>query len=255
MKVAELSRRADVPIPTIKFYIREGMLPRGDRTGRNQATYSQAHLERLTLIGTLQQAGLSLAAIKQALQAMDTTDGDRPDFMAIAVGALALPSTGAVDAATASQADALLRAMVQRRGWEVDPNLPAWEATVRACASILSAWPGALTQDSLEHYAAVTEEVAAFELPETWNPTVSPAEALKYVVLGTVLFEPLILGLRRLAHVNRGNKLRARRLRTAAPATRRSDTATDDTEPPHPGPDWSMEGGTKTGPREPVRRP
>ena len=225
MKMAELSRRAGVPIPTIKFYIREGMLPRGDRIGRNQATYSETHLERLTLIGTLQQAGLSLAAIKQALQAMDTTDADRPDFMAIAVGALALPTPGAVDAATAAQADALLRAVVQRRGWAVDPHLPAWEPTVRACAGILSAWPDALTEQSLERYAAVTEEVATFELPETWNPTVSPGEALKYVVLGTVLFEPLILALRRLAHVDRGNKLRARRRRTAAPATSRGGTS------------------------------
>jgi DNA-binding transcriptional MerR regulator len=211
MKIAELSRRAAVPIPTIKFYIREGMLPRGERTARNQAVYAEAHLERLALIATLQQVGLSLAVIKQALQAMDATPGDDPRFMAIAVGALEPPRDGVVDAATTAQAEALLRAVVQRRGWDVDPDSPVWEAAVRACAGILNMWPGALSEPGLERYAAVSETVAAFELPEEWNPTVSPAEALKYVVLGTVLFEPLILALRRLAHVDRGNKLRARR--------------------------------------------
>src|SRR5262245_53765173 len=91
MRIAELSRRAGVPIPTIKFYIREGMLPRGERTGRNQAAYSETHLERLELIGTLQQAGLSPAVIAQALQTMDATHEDSGDFMEIAVNALAPP--------------------------------------------------------------------------------------------------------------------------------------------------------------------
>jgi hypothetical protein len=60
--------------------------------------------------------------------------------------------------------------------------------------------------------------LAAFELPDTWNPSASPTEALTYVVQGTLLFEPLILALRRLAHVDRGAKLRVRRACTAAPA-------------------------------------
>jgi DNA-binding transcriptional MerR regulator len=215
MKIAELSRRARVPIPTIKFYIREGMLPRGERTGRNQAAYGEAHVERLALIATLQRAGLSLAVIKQALHAMDATSEDTPDFMAIAVGTLALPHDGTVDADAASQAEALIRTMAAHRGWDVDPSSPVWEAAVRACTGILSAWPGALDQLRLDRYAAVAEEVAAFELPQEWNPAIALSESLKYVVLGTVLFEPLILSLRRLAHVDRGNKLRARRRRRA----------------------------------------
>jgi len=221
MKIAELSRRAGVPIPTIKFYIREGMLPRGERTGRNQAAYSEAHVERLGLIGTLQQVGLSLAAIKQALQAMDSTQDDTGDFMAIAVGALAPPSPARDDVAdgeTEARAEALLRTMARQRDWSIDEECAAWHAAVRACAVVLDAWPSAFTEPDLERYAAVAEQMAAFELPETWNPAASRAEALKYVVLGTVLFEPLILALRRLAHVDRGEKLRARRARASHPS-------------------------------------
>ncbi|WP_346281659.1 MerR family DNA-binding transcriptional regulator, partial [Pseudonocardia sp.] len=32
MRMAELSARTGVPIPTIKFYLREGLLPPGERT-------------------------------------------------------------------------------------------------------------------------------------------------------------------------------------------------------------------------------
>jgi DNA-binding transcriptional MerR regulator len=88
IRISELSRRSGVPVPTIKFYIREELLPRGESTAPNQARYGEAHLHRLTLIGALQQAGLSLAVIKQSLHAMDTMGDDSPDFMRIAVGSL-----------------------------------------------------------------------------------------------------------------------------------------------------------------------
>ena len=32
MWMAELAERSGVPVPTIKFYLREGLLPRGGRT-------------------------------------------------------------------------------------------------------------------------------------------------------------------------------------------------------------------------------
>ena len=222
MKIAELSRRAGVPIPTIKFYIREGMLPRGERTGRTQATYTETHLERLALIGALQQAGLTLPVIAQALRAMDTTTGDSPEFMAIAVGALPVRD-GMDDPALLARAEALLRAAVDRRRWDIAPGSPVWEAAVRACAGILAVWPEALSEHGVERYAAVAEDLAAFELSEGWNPAASRAEALKYVVLGTVLFEPLILALRRLAHVDRGNKRRARRRAASAAGASQHD--------------------------------
>jgi DNA-binding transcriptional MerR regulator len=218
MRIAELSRRAGVPIPTIKFYIREGMLPHGERTGRTQARYAEAHLERLGLIGTLQQAGLSLAVIKQALQAMDGMTSDVPDFMAIAVGALAQPRDPEIDTSTVAHAEALLHAVVAQRGWMVEPGMPVWEAVVRAAAAILDLWPEALSEPRLARYAAVAEELAAFELPKEWNPTTAPSAALRYVVLGTVLFEPLILALRRLAHVDRGTTLRMRRIHRTEPS-------------------------------------
>ena len=60
MKVSELNgQKSGVPLPTIKFYIREGLRPAGARTGKNQADYGEKHVERLSLIVALRDdAGL-----------------------------------------------------------------------------------------------------------------------------------------------------------------------------------------------------
>lgn len=64
MRLGELSRQSGVSRSTIKFYIREGLLPPGELQARNQATYGPGHLERLALITALREvAGLSLEVI------------------------------------------------------------------------------------------------------------------------------------------------------------------------------------------------
>jgi DNA-binding transcriptional MerR regulator len=210
-----------VPVATIKFYIREGILPRGEPTAPNQASYGEAHLERLALIGTLQRAGLSLAVIKQSLHAMDTLHGDSSEFLRIAVGSLPPFVRGAaehdLDPAEEEQATALLRGMIAERGWQVDELAPIWREVVRAIATIQANDRHGLSRSGLDRYAAAVEGLAAVELPDTWNPAASPQDALITAVQGTLFVEPLILALRRLAHIDRGNKLRARRARAAAP--------------------------------------
>ena len=74
MRLAELTRRSGVPRSTIKFYIREGLLPAGDPQGRNQATYGPRHLERLELIRALREvAGLPLDVIARVAEQLDQT--------------------------------------------------------------------------------------------------------------------------------------------------------------------------------------
>jgi DNA-binding transcriptional MerR regulator len=72
MKISELSRRSGVPLPTIKVYIRDGLLPAGERTALTQAVFGEEHVERLSLIRALKDdAGLSLATITNMLRASD----------------------------------------------------------------------------------------------------------------------------------------------------------------------------------------
>jgi DNA-binding transcriptional MerR regulator len=59
----------------VHFYIQQGLLPEGQKTGRNMAYYSQEHVERLLLIRRLQEEHfLPLKAIRAVLDAYDEDD-------------------------------------------------------------------------------------------------------------------------------------------------------------------------------------
>ncbi|HZA87080.1 MAG TPA: hypothetical protein VE466_09385, partial [Acidimicrobiales bacterium] len=45
--------------------------------------------------------------------------------------------------------------------------------------------------------------LATTEIPSTFDTDIDTDEALRFSVLGTVLFEPVLLALRKLAHVDR----------------------------------------------------
>lgn len=71
MKMAELERRSGVGRETIRYYIREGLLPEPERRARNVADYSDLHAQRLKTIKRLQEERfLPLDVIRRVL------DGD-----------------------------------------------------------------------------------------------------------------------------------------------------------------------------------
>lgn len=76
LRIGELAERASVSVATIKYYIREGLLPPPPvKTGRTMGYYDQAYLARLTLIRSLREDHyLPLRVIRQIL----TDRGDRP---------------------------------------------------------------------------------------------------------------------------------------------------------------------------------
>jgi DNA-binding transcriptional MerR regulator len=76
LRIGELAERAGVSVATIKFYIREGLLPPPPvKTGRTMGYYDEAYLERLLLIRRLREEHyLPLRAIRVILEER----GDRP---------------------------------------------------------------------------------------------------------------------------------------------------------------------------------
>ena len=68
MKIGELAEASGVPVPTIKHYLREGLLPEGTKTSRNMAYYPPELVERIKLIKQLQEERfMPLKAIKAVL--------------------------------------------------------------------------------------------------------------------------------------------------------------------------------------------
>lgn len=200
MRVAELSRRTGVSVASIKYYLREGLLPAGERTGPNQADYGDGHVHRLRLVrALLDVGGLSVAAAKEVLAAVDDDRIALHDALGTAQAAVMARSEPRADAATA-RAEKVVDDLVARRGWHVVPGNPGRRSAVDLLAT-LERLGREQVPDLLDLYAEAMEavaerEVGAVVVQEDRNRSVEG------VVTGIVLGGALILALRGMAQEN-----------------------------------------------------
>jgi DNA-binding transcriptional MerR regulator len=69
MRMGELAEASGVPAPTIKHYLREGLLPEPVKTSRNMAYYPPEFVDRIRLIKRLQEKRfMPLKAIRAVLE-------------------------------------------------------------------------------------------------------------------------------------------------------------------------------------------
>jgi len=72
LRMRELAEASGVPAPTIKHYLREGLLPEPVKTSRNMAYYPPEFVDRIKLIKRLQEERyLPLKAIKEVLDSQE----------------------------------------------------------------------------------------------------------------------------------------------------------------------------------------
>jgi DNA-binding transcriptional MerR regulator len=82
VKMSVFAQRSGVPVPTIKHYLREGLLPDPMRTSRNMAYYDPALIPRVRAIKRLQRTlFLPLQVIRQVLDRLG--DGEVPADVAV----------------------------------------------------------------------------------------------------------------------------------------------------------------------------
>lgn len=202
MRISDLSRTTGVPVASIKFYIREGLLPRGRPTAPNQADYDKEHVERLTLIRALREvAGLPVAVIGDVVAALDGA-GDGSPALTTALRALA-PDGADVSAA----ARVTVRQLIDELDWSVDEESAGYSMLEAALTALDEHWPNGYSVERLRAYADLAGRMAEIEIPEDWDPQGKATPSLVYAVLGTILYEPVILALRRLAHADRHRRL------------------------------------------------
>ena len=71
-KMADLCRLTGMPRQAIHFYIHEGLVPPGRKTGRNTARYGEVHVERIRIVRQLQsERFMPLKAIRAVLDGQD----------------------------------------------------------------------------------------------------------------------------------------------------------------------------------------
>ncbi|MEU3444081.1 MerR family transcriptional regulator [Streptomyces griseoincarnatus] len=209
MRISELSRRSGVSIPTIKYYLRDGLLPAGRPTAANQAEYDEEHVRRLRLIRSLIGVrGLSVSATRDVLAAVDEQQGDVHLLLGLVLGALPVERSGRPprrdgdaqpDGAGATAGDMAedVAALTAEMGWRTSPNPPAAQVVAETLETMR-----ALGMDydwrSLVPYAELADRAARLDLDQLRDAG-DPLQQAERAVLLTVLLEPALLALRRLA--------------------------------------------------------
>jgi DNA-binding transcriptional MerR regulator len=208
VRIAELSERTGVAVPTIKYYLREGLLPPGESLHRNQASYDDRHVQRLSLIRVLiDTARLSVATIRDLMVEIERPEPNIHHALGAALKSAAgahpePPATGDV-----ADAEAEVDALVQRRDWQVSHDAPARRRVAEVVAALRRL--GVTRQvDVIDEYAAAIETIADLDLSIVTTTNSADPETMIYrAVIGTILGDALIVGLRRLAQESVSAKL------------------------------------------------
>ncbi|NUT18377.1 MAG: CerR family C-terminal domain-containing protein [Hamadaea sp.] len=198
MKISHLSRRSGVPVPTIKFYLREQLLPPGVPTARNQAEYDESHLHRLRLIRLLAGVGMmSLASVREVLAAIDSRCLS-PHHLAQIVSRALLPEQPAPP--TGAEAEDLAAEQVDRiitdAGWCIRGEAPERESLVRVVAA-LEALGVPIRSGWFQPYVEAAGRLAVREIDQQLSGDNGPT-----VVARVVLFEVAFAIIRRMAYTH-----------------------------------------------------
>jgi DNA-binding transcriptional MerR regulator len=194
VRISELSRRSGVPVATIKYYLRAGLLHEGRRTAATQAQYDQSHLDRLRLVRALLGAGgLSVATAREVLDQLAHPPASMHDLLDEVQRLLGPRVDDEVDTRAAES-------VIERMGWQLETADPAPVRRLAAALAALDAADFTLPEDDVLDYARAVQGLAQQEVAGV-PPGPSDA-AVRYTVLGTILVEPLLLALRRLAQID-----------------------------------------------------
>ncbi|MFF8654418.1 MerR family transcriptional regulator [Streptomyces huasconensis] len=209
MRLAELSRRSKIPTATIKYYLREGLLPPGRRVTATQAEYDDAHLQRLRLVRALiQVGGVPVASAREVLTALEDDSLDHNSRLGTAVWALPHGPEPSGDEVFQERAGRTVDALLARLGWdsarEYAAESPAHRMLVTAVAALARlGYPCAV--EDLAPYARAGHQLAVTDLDliERYD---SADEQLEAAVALTVLYEPVLLALRRIAQAQESHR-------------------------------------------------
>lgn len=197
MQLNELSRQSGVSPASIKYYLREGLLPAGESVHATRAEYSARHLERLQLIQALRRiVGLNITQIRGLVKMAD--DGvPRLDLLAavqrVVLNLESYTTAGGGDAAAATDV------VVRLRGW---PDAPSDARNALAAQlELMADLKIPVSEDVLETYSKAMDAVAGLDIAATTAPE-STDELILTAAVGMHTHSQLLLKLLALAQAS-----------------------------------------------------
>ena len=198
MKISELSDHSGLSVQTIKYYIREELLPKGAPTAATRAEYDGRHLDRLRLIRTLREvADLPIASVKKIVTAIDDETVGLHDLLGTAQYALAPSAEPQPDTPGWRAAREDVDAIVAELGWHVLPDAPTRDLLAQAFVALRRLGvPIVLTE--LRPYIESATRLAAYEIGAIPGEA-GRGTAVRTAVATNVLYEQVLIALRRMA--------------------------------------------------------
>lgn len=200
MRISELSERSGVPVATVKYYLREGLLAPGEPLNARESSYDDSHVARLALIrGLVHVLGASIAQVHQVLTLIEA-----PGLMpleAMGNASSALPTVGHGEGEGDQGPPQRAIDVLTKAGLRFDPASP----NVRQLDTALGLADSVGIPVEDEHitaYIQAARQVARADFDRI--PWADLEAATTFAVLGTAVYEPVLAALRRLAHYELG---------------------------------------------------
>jgi DNA-binding transcriptional MerR regulator len=220
MKISDLVERTGVPLSTIKFYLREGLLPPGRRSAPNQARYDERHAERLDLIRALREvAGLPLESVREVIEELER-GWESGDPVGAALRANVAPPQVELDADAKADLDRLgveVRAFLDALDWTVpdhDEQLYV-DSLARSLLEVRRYLHPDYPVEALGSYARVAWLLSEVEYarspggPRVPRPGDDLTDPTRRAVLGSIHFGRIVTALRNTANAMRSIRISA----------------------------------------------
>ena len=196
MWISELSERTRVPIDTIKHYLRIGVLHRGLPIADRRSEYDETHVERLRLIrAMIEIGGMRLDSVRRVFDAVDESQASLRD--ALGQAHYELSRRFLEDHDPTAESLSIVDGVIARQGWDIEED-SVHRAALAASLDTLGQLDTSVDDVLLDFYAQMAGQIARFEISHV-DASSSHDAAIRSVLVGTALYEPLIILLRRLA--------------------------------------------------------
>lgn len=196
--MSELSERAGVPVATIKYYLREGLLPDGERVTPRLTEYDDRHVRQLRLLRVLREVGhVPVERLRGLIAAAGSAEGTIHELFAEASDALS-PTPPEPDEVQA-MARAAVDDLVAQAGWtHARVDSPDRDLLAATLATVIrhGTHPGA--PEDLLPYVEAADRIARYELGRL-DDSKDRQGLLEEMVVGRVTFGEVLASLRRLA--------------------------------------------------------
>jgi DNA-binding transcriptional MerR regulator len=197
-RISELVEMTGVPLATVKYYLREGLLPEGEKVAPRLTEYDDRHVRALGLLRILREVGrVPMERLRQLVAAARTPGGTVHELFAAAADALApRPAPGGeLRPFTRDLADRL----IEQAGWtNVRPDSLDRENLAAALEVVATYDTHPRDPAEITPYLGFADEIARYEIGHL-DDRKDRLGLLEEMVVGQVVFGEVLAILRRLA--------------------------------------------------------